>query len=193
MSACFAPSWYTQGLACGEGNGLNVERIRNTDFVFLILGEVFFLTAWQPYNSLMFLFHLFFWDRNWSEGHLFHSKWLFHGHINLMLILWILRYYIPLFSPQIPSILSCIENKTGEEVGKEPCLRWCIPVLFLAETTVKLLECCSVHIKVYDARVEIMYKMWTFPLQTVCVNMFWPTCFGSWFCYGLKTSFIVLL
>lgn len=31
--ACVAPSpsWYTQGLACGEGNGLDVERIRNTD------------------------------------------------------------------------------------------------------------------------------------------------------------------
>lgn len=26
-----APSWYTEGLACGEGNGLDVERIRNTD------------------------------------------------------------------------------------------------------------------------------------------------------------------
>lgn len=26
-----APSWYTQGLACSEGNGLDVERIRNTD------------------------------------------------------------------------------------------------------------------------------------------------------------------
>lgn len=33
-SACLAPPsppWYTQGLACGEGNGLDVERIRNTD------------------------------------------------------------------------------------------------------------------------------------------------------------------
>lgn len=31
VSACVAPSWYTKELACGEGGGLGVERIRNTD------------------------------------------------------------------------------------------------------------------------------------------------------------------
>lgn len=62
-SACVSPpspSWYTQGLACGKDNGLDAERIRNTDLFFPIHGKnisfvCFFSTAWLPYNINFFL------------------------------------------------------------------------------------------------------------------------------------------
>lgn len=43
--ACVAPSWYTQGLACGEGIGLDVERIRNTDLFSQFMEK-------HPFNSV---------------------------------------------------------------------------------------------------------------------------------------------
>lgn len=54
-----APSWYTQGLACGEGNGLDVERIRNTDLFSQFMEKHPFKQRGSPITSY-FSFSSFF-------------------------------------------------------------------------------------------------------------------------------------
>jgi len=61
-------------------------------------------------------------------------------------------------------------------VGKELCLCSCILILFLAKTTFKLLEYCSVHISEFmmQGGVGLCTKCELFICKTVSVNMFWP-------------------
>lgn len=178
--AYVAPSWYTQGLACGEGFGWDVERIRNTDLFSQFMEQASFIQRGRP---ITFYFSFsFFWDLKIDDGYgavqiiSFTRNDCYMDTQILQKILLILKFYIPTFYPKMSSILCCIDKQNSSRgVGKRYVFVRAFLITFLAKTTSELswvLQCS--HFRVYDAEVGVVYKMWAFNLRYVSVNMFWP-------------------
>lgn len=111
------------------GRGANQEYW----LIFPVDGEASFLTAWQPYNML--LFFLIFWDLKivtvTERGRPPPSLELtvIRTHKPFRLSYYFLVFYIPMFYPQISSILSCID-KGKPRRKRSNCLCLCILILF---------------------------------------------------------------
>lgn len=149
--AYIAPSWYTQGLACGEGFWWDVERIRNTDLFSQFMEQASFIQRGRPI-TICFSFS-FFWDLkiddsygavqiiSFTRNDCYMDTNLTQDLINFKILH---SYVLP---QNVKYFVLYRQTKFKEGSWKALCLCSCIFwLLFWLKPQLSFLESCSVHI-----------------------------------------------